>query len=184
MRRSTLFILALSVVVLGLAGCTDQMAAQLASLQASNTNALRVYLVNKSTTKFVSPKLGLCSTGLDNLPHDFIQDPPVLAPGQAVSYSSLQISSDRGNCSTAGDQFMIGLCGWKYGDSATNLTSYPQRYGGQIGFQFQCGDTIILRWNDGGPDCGAWTSEVLTAPGNAAPTADFQLIDGISTCTG
>lgn len=143
-----------------------------------SATTLRLYLVNESTTRYVSPNPGLCAEGLEAGTKRFLDVPPVIAPGEAVSYTSFEIGGQDGICSGDNPQFMIGLCGWKHGASAEDLSPCSKRYGGQIGFQFQCGDTIILRWTDAGDIDGTWTSEILSALGNGPPAADFQYIDG------
>jgi len=145
---------------------------------------VRLYLVNSSTAKFVSPNPGICPQGIgDSSSHRFLEERPVIGPGEAVSYTTWEIAGENGICREADASFSVGLCGWKYGDAADSLETQAQKYGGQIGVQFNCGDTVILRWSDSGPACGTWTSEVLTAPGNAAPTMAFMVIDDGGVCT-
>ena len=172
--------LVLVVSMLLCAGCTDS----LLMLGASDPGSVRVYLVNTSSSRFVSPNIGLCPQGLANQPHNFLEAPPMLGPGESISYTTRQIGGADGVCTNASAQFMVGLCGWTYGPTAEDQTRQDQKFGGQIGYQFNCGDTVILRWADGGPACGTWTSEVLTAPGNTPATAPFQLIDTGGTCSG
>jgi hypothetical protein len=164
------------------AGCTDLLNLfSLAGLDAQQ--GVRIYLVNSSTSKFVSPNPGLCPQGIENQGHSFLSESPVIAPGQAVTYTTVQIGGDTGVCASADPSFMIGLCGWRFGVDSANLSQCTQKFGGQINVQFQCGDTVILRWTDGGGENGTWSSEVLTAPGNAAPTMAFQTIDGGGSCS-
>lgn len=137
---------------------------------------VRIYLVNTSTTKFVAPNPGLCPEGLQNLPHFFVRTPPLLAPGESVSISTLELAGPRGACCGDPADFMIGLCGWKYGTDPDNLATCADRYGGALGMQFRCGDTVILRWTDVGAEIGVWSSEVLTARGNAPTTQPFMAL--------
>lgn len=179
MFRKLLIILTALLVLLLFAGCVNE----LLMIAAQDAGSVRVYLVNESTAKFVSPNLGLCPQGLETLPHSFVTTPPIIAPGQAVSYTTRELAGTAGDCSAASPDFMVGLCGWSYGDSAESLTRFDMKYGGQIGMMFNCGDTVILRWTDGGADCGTWSSEVLTRPGNATPTVEFQQILTGGSCT-
>jgi hypothetical protein len=150
---------------------------------ADSGAVVRLYLVNTSASKFVSPNPGICPQGIEeSTTHQFLDKPPVIAPGTAVSYTTWQIAGFGGLCADADPSFSVGLCGWKFGDSADMLELQPEKFGGQIGFQFNCGDTVILRWSDSGPACGTWTSEVLTAPGNALPSMPFMTIGG-GACT-
>jgi hypothetical protein len=173
-------VLAVAGLTVSVAGCTDQLYA----LFASDPATVRVYLVNASTARYVSANLGLCSLGLQTQPHQFITDPPVLAPGEAATFTMRQVGGAYGDCANASPDYMIGLCGWRFGDAPDALTLQDQQYGGQIGVMFHCGDTVILRWTDDGPDCGTWASDVLVAPGNPQPTQDFQLIDAGGSCGG
>jgi hypothetical protein len=157
--------------VLMAAGCVD-FTPLCSSLDDSS---VRVYLINDSNSFLVSPKLGVCPNGLSTEPHFFI-DPPVLRPGEVARYTTRQIAGTQGDCSEAGSAFSIGLCGWGFGSCSCSMTQIAKRYGGQIGTQFHCGDTILLRWTDAGETGGTWTSEVLPATGNEPPTADFQII--------
>ncbi len=140
------------------------------------TSTVTVKLINDSSTDTVAPNLGFCPNGMANQPHYFVSTPPVLGPGEEITYTACQIAGGYGNCDTYSTDFMVGLCGWQYGASAENLTATANRFGGQIGAQFFCGDTVTLRWTDTGATGGTWTSEVATATGNAAPTADFQAL--------
>ncbi len=169
----------LGIVLIGIAGCDTFPNYFL----MGSPDEVTVYLVNQSTSKYVSPNPGLCPQGLEAAGHSFLDDRPMLAPGQMVSVTTRQIDPTRGDCSNADPTFMLGLCGWNHGDDPQNLTACTQRYGGQIGYQFQCGDTVILRWTDEGSPDGTWTSDVITAPGNAAPSAAFQLMESSGSCT-
>jgi len=165
-----------------IAGCTGDLVIP----RLSPSDYLRVYLVNESTSKYLSPNPGLCAEGLESGTKRFLDTPPILAPGETATYTTIEIGGLNGICSGDTPQFMFGLCGWKHGASADELTPCSRMYGGQIGFQFECGDTVILRWTDVGDPDGTWTSEVLSAPGNRPPVADFQYIEGGAgpSCTG
>lgn len=181
MKKHVLIVLAGLVAILLLTGgCTEQWF----SLFASDPGSVRVYLVNTSASRLVAGNLGLCSLGLENQPHRFIEQPPVLAPGESYALTTRQIGGAEGDCTNASPQFMIGLCGWRFGDTVESLQLQDQKFGGQIGYQFHCGDTVILRWADGGPDCGTWASEVLSAPGNPQPSQPFQTIETGGSCGG
>ncbi len=144
--------------------------------------SVKLILINDSATKHVSPNPGLCPQGLDVQTHAFLDPRPLLAPGERIAVSTFQLAGFDGLCSDADPSFMIGLCGWHHGEDPANLTQCTEQYGGQIGFQFHCGDTVILRWTDeGGPD-GTWTSEVVPATGNAPPMMAFQLMPGGGQC--
>jgi hypothetical protein len=179
MLRKLLVILFAILILLLFTSCINE----LLMIAAQDPASVRVYLVNESATKYVSPNLGLCPQGLETLPHSFLSAPPVIGPGQTISYTTRELAGLAGDCAAASPDFMVGLCGWRYGDSPDALTHFDQKYGGQIGYQFNCGDTVILRWTDAGPACGTWSSEVLTRPGNDAPTADFQQILTGGSCT-
>lgn len=147
--------------------------------------AVRLYLVNTSANKFVSPNPGICPQGIEeSTTHRFLAEPPVIGPGEAVTYTTWQIAGANGLCKNADANFSVGLCGWKFGDSVDNLTLQAEKFGGQIGYQFNCGDTVILRWSDSGPACGTWTSEVLSAPGNVTPSMPFMTIGTGGVCSG
>ena len=142
------------VGTLGAAGCAD-----LWTLLASGEEGIvQIRFVNDSATETVAPNVGVCPNGMASEPHYFLDSPPVIAPGEEVTYTTWQIAGLGGNCLFYSTDFMIGLCGWQYGPSADDLTAVETRYGGQIGFQFSCGDTVILRWSDAGEAGGAWTS--------------------------
>lgn len=176
-KRFAATILGLPIVA---AGCDVQSMLPLPDSGA----VVRLYLVNTSTNKFVSPNPGICPQGIEeSTSHRFLDAPPVLAPGTAVSYTTWQIAGFDGLCGDADPTFAVGLCGWKFGDAADQLELQPEKFGGQIGYQFACGDTVILRWSDSGPACGTWTSEVLTAPGNAPPSMAFMTIGTGGVCT-
>ncbi len=132
-----------------------------------------ITVVNDSQTQFVQPKLRVCPEGMLVEPHFPLANPPILAPGQSVTYTTAQIAGASGNCQTFSTNFMLGLCGWGYGTDRAALLDTAARYGGQIGFQFHCGDTVILHWTDGA-EAGTWSSEVQPAEGNPAPVAAFQ----------
>lgn len=155
------------------------------SLFGDSGSVVRLYLVNTSAAKFVSPNPGICPQGIEeSTTHRFLAEPPVIGPGEAVTYTTWQIAGANGLCGDADPSFSVGLCGWKFGDAADNLTLQAEKFGGQIGYQFNCGDTVILRWADTGPACGTWASEVLTAPGNNPPTMSFMTISDGGVCTG
>jgi hypothetical protein len=163
-------ILGLTGLVVGTAGCTD-----LFPLPGCGDDArVQIKLINDSTSRYVAPNLGICPNGMASQPHHFVKPAPLLAPGQEVTYTSCQIAGSDGSCTTFSSEFSIGLCGWQYGPSEDELTSALRRFGGQIGTQFGCGDTVILRWSDNDAGGGSWTSEVEPASGNNPPAADFQ----------
>jgi len=133
-----------------------------------------VRLINDSATQTVSPNLGFCPNGMADVPHLFVSTPPVLGPGEEATYTSCEVAGSFGNCQTFTTDFMIGLCGWRYGADEAQLTQATRRFGGQITHQFNCGDTVILRWTDAGDNGGTWTSEVQPATGNTQPGEAFQ----------
>lgn len=178
MTKRVLLIIVVALLAVLALGCVDM----LGLFGFADRGVVRIYLVNESSTHHLSPNPGLCPSGLETQPHFFLPTQPVLAPGESVSYTTFQLAGPSGFCCRAADNFMIGLCGWKFGTDPANLASCTQKYGGQIGVQFRCGDTVILRWTDGGAVNGTWTSEVLSAPGNAPPTAAFMLLDTEGTC--
>ena len=135
---------------------------------------VQIRLVNDSETKYVAPNLRVCPNGMANDPHHMVTPPPVLAPGEQTAYTSAEIAGSDGDCLVFATDFMIGLCGWAHGPSGDDLSTAATRYGGQIGFQFSCGDTVILRWSGEGTNGGTWTSEVQPAAGNEPPSAEFQ----------
>jgi hypothetical protein len=139
--------------------------------------SVTVYLVNTSASKYLAPKLGVCPNGLFLPPHYFVDPVPVIAPGETISYTADAIAGSEGFCTSAGSNFSIGLCQWGSGTDPNTLTTTQGPYGGQIGVQFHCGDTVILRWSDAGAG-GIWSSEVLLAPGNLPPTAPFLIMLG------
>ena len=167
---------ALAALLPGIAGCDT-------FFNSFPTDALTFTLVNQSASKYVSPNPGLCPQGLTVEPHSFLAERPLLSPGESVTMSTAQIDATGGRCADADPSFMFGLCGWNHGADPQNMTSCAQRYGGQIGHQFNCGDTIIMRWTDQGSPDGTWTTEVRSAPGNAAPTAEFQLMESGGSCS-
>lgn len=151
-------------------GCDDQCL----FCAAQDEGAVTVRLINDSAAQHVSPNLGVCPNGMAAQPHVFVDPLPVLGPGEEITYTTTGIAGSQGDCLRYTTDFMIGLCGWQYGASADDLVNGGRPYGGQIGFQFQCGDTVILRWLDDGEEGGEWTSEVETAPGNEPPAGEFQ----------
>jgi len=155
---------------MGGVGCADL----LSLLASSDGTIVRIRLINDSVTQYVAPNLGVCPNGMASTPHYFVTPTPVIAPGREATYTTRQIAGADGSCSAAATDLEIGLCGWEHGASEAELTSVGTRFGGKIGFQFGCGDTVILRWSDAGGDDGTWTSEVEPAAGNDTPTADFQ----------
>jgi hypothetical protein len=163
----------LPIAALGGFGCVN-CAEWFPVLACGDGSVVEIRLVNESDTEYVAGNLGVCPNGMAVEPHYFIDSPPVLAPGEEVSYTTGQVAGLGGNCLVYTTDFMIGLCGWQYGPSADELTAVATRYGGQIGFQFSCGDTVILRWSDTGAAGGAWTAEVQPAAGNSTPVAEFQ----------
>jgi hypothetical protein len=172
MSKKFLLILVAVFLLLVLTRCTDQIL----MMGASDPASVRLYLVNESENLYLSPNPGLCSQGLTAGPHRFLEVRPILAPAEAVSYTTRQIGGAEGVCTGERPDFMVGLCGWSFGSSPDQMTEINVQYGGQIGHQFNCGDTVILRWVDAGPAGGAWSSECLTAPGNMPATMEFQSI--------
>ncbi|MFO0973828.1 MAG: hypothetical protein U1A27_10375 [Phycisphaerae bacterium] len=178
MSRNPGICLAASLALVGLTGCgLDDL------LSVGDSAAVRLYLVNASTSRFVEPNPGLCPQGLDQLPHFFLSERPLLPPGSAIGLTTVRIAGLSGICIAADEHFQVGLCGWKTGDSADNLTACTDKLGGQLGTQFSCGDTVILTWTDTPAPNGTWTSQVLTVPGNPAPSAAFMILPGGGTCT-
>jgi len=142
----------------------------------NDETTVHLTLVNGSTTQLVVPNIGVCPNGMENEPHHFVATPPVLAPGEEITYTACQLAGADGNCFTFDTAFSIGLCGWSYGPSEDELSGTRTRFGGQIGMQFNCGDTIILRWTETENAWGAWSSEVVPAPDNDPPAAEFQVM--------
>lgn len=137
---------------------------------------ITVRLINDSTSQSVAPNLGFCPLGMATQPHFFVATPPVLGPGEEITYTSCEIAGAYGNCQTYNSDFMTGLCGWEYGANQAQLSQTIRRFGGQIGVQFNCGDTIILRWTEAGEAGGTWTSEIEPATGNPQPQTAFQAL--------
>ena len=167
--------LALALIVLpAVAGCPGLWPVT----PPTGDETVQVRLINDSATQYVAPNLGVCPNGMANQPHHFVETPPVLAPGEEITYSAGELAGSGGNCVTFATDFMVGLCGWLYGADGEELDSVERRFGGQIGFQFSCGDTIILRWSEAGEDeSGTWTSEVEPAAGNDPPEVPFQELE-------
>jgi len=157
--------------VLVASGCADLFGTLL-----SAGPMVRIKLVNDSERQFVSPNVAVCPNGITDPPHHFVEVPPVLGPGESITYTTEELAGTDGNCQTFSTNFMIGLCTWHFGPARDDLTTSEQRFGGQIGVQFQCGDTVILHWLDTDEAGGTWTAEVVTAPGSEPPTASFQLL--------
>ncbi len=170
LTRAAAIVLALAGVF-ACTGCKDWF-----NVVLDSRSTVRIKLVNTSETQFVRPNIGVCPNGMALPPHHFMASPPVLAPGEEITLTTGELGGADGNCITFSTNFMIGMCDWQYGPAADDLASAGKRYGGQIGFQFRCGDTVILRWSDEGEAGGTWTSEVETATGNEPPAADFQLL--------
>lgn len=177
-RSAAIALLAAALMTTSCAQLTNlaDLLAGIAAGSCDETSSVRIRLVNTSADQFVAPNVGVCPNGMAASPHYFAHPTPVLGPGEEITYTSCQIASIDGNCDTFSTDFAVGLCGWRYGASTDALTSATRRFGGQIGFQFSCGDTIILRWTDSGNDGGTWTSEVEPATGNTTPAVDFQEI--------
>jgi len=142
----------------------------------SEETMVTVRLINDSTSQYVAPNLGFCPLGMATQPHFFVASPPVLGPGEEATYTSCELAGVYGNCQTYNSDFMTGLCGWAYGTNQEQLSQTIRRFGGQIGAQFNCGDTIILRWTEAGEAGGTWTSEVEPATGNPQPQTPFQAL--------
>lgn len=154
---------------------TDFLAG-LAAGACDEGSSARIRLVNASADQYVAPNVGVCPNGMAAAPHYFAYPTPMLGPGEEITYTSRQIAGIDGDCGTYSTNFAVGLCGWQYGASPDALSSATRRFGGQIGFQFHCGDTITLRWTETGEGGGTWTSEVEPAAGNPTPTVEFQEI--------
>lgn len=144
--------------------------------------SVKLVIYNDSTSKFVSPKPGLCPQGLEVQTHSFLANPPVIAPGGSATVTTLDIGGLDGICIASDPSFMVGFCGWKFGEDPNNLAACTQQYGGQIGFQFNCGDTLIMRWTDTGGESGTWTTQVQPAAGNPTPTQQFQVLPTAGSC--
>jgi hypothetical protein len=144
--------------------------------QVDPPTTLTINVFNDSCATYISPRLGVCPNGMAQPPHYFVEPPPVITPGQSVSYTSDQIAGAvDGDCSTFSG-LVVGIPGWGYGPTSNpdTMTYVETRFVGLVGVQFHCGDTINLRWSNcttGGE--GTWTSEVIPAPGNPDPTAPF-----------
>jgi hypothetical protein len=166
-RRTVVFLAVLAGLAAGCPDLLDQLVPQ---------PLVRIKVVNDSAAQFVSPNIAVCPNGIEIPPHYFVQPPPVLGPGASVTYTTQEVAgSTDGNCQTFDTNFMLGVCTWDFGAAADNLApAADQRFGGQIGFQFHCGDTVILHWLDTDETGGSWTAEVVPAPGNPPPNAPFQ----------
>lgn len=176
MARTAGIIVVLGVIAAG--GCTDAFNL----LPIFDSASVKLIIHNDSATKHVSPNPGLCPQGLEVQTHSFLENPPVLAPGASVTITTLDIGGFDGLCADADPSFMVGFCGWKFGEDPNNLSACTEQYGGQIGYQFHCGDTLIMRWTDSGGTNGTWTTEVQPAMGNPAPTMEFQVMEGTGGC--
>ncbi|MFH1748839.1 MAG: hypothetical protein ABIG44_17535 [Planctomycetota bacterium] len=170
--RAGQVVIAATLIALSIAGCTCLFPTSTCTAATGVT----IRLINDSATQHVVPNLGICPNGMAYTPHYFVNPTPTLAPGAEVVYTSCEIADSDGNCVNFATDFMIGMCGWQYGADANALTSTARRLGGAIGVQFNCGDTIILRWTEAGDNGGTWTSEVQPATGNPAPMEQFQEI--------
>lgn len=168
-----------SLLALLAAGCTELFSL----IPLFQDASVKLVIHNDSATRYVSPNPGLCPQGLEVQTHSFLAERPVISPGGSVTITTLDIGGLDGLCADADPSFMVGFCGWQHGEDPDSLSACTLQYGGQIGFQFNCGDTIVLRWTDeGGPD-GIWTSEVIPQTGNPAPQMPFQLMEGGGACT-
>ncbi len=150
------------------AGCLERF-----SPDPVEVGTVQVRLINDSATQYVAPGLGICPYGMATPPHYFVTPPPVLGPGQEMTYTTDQLAGENGNCLAFTTDFTIGLCGFSYGTQADSLTTVEGPYRGVIGVQFSCGDTVVLRWSDAQEPQGSWTSEVQPAQGNPQPTEAF-----------
>ncbi len=165
----------LASTLTGWLGCIP--AGQNCPCQTEST--IRIWLVNKSETNYVAPVLKVCPKGMISEPHFTVDPVPKIAPRQVLLYTTTKIAGDQGDCSQADPNFMLGICGWTYGTCTCGMKQADVRYGGQIGVQFNCGDTVILRWSDDPNDpnaAGSWESEVLPAAGNPEPNAAFMTL--------
>ena len=168
-RRRIVGLLAV-LAALGAGGCANLLEA----LRIPQP-LVRIKVVNDSVRQTVRPNIAVCPNGIESEPHHFVRTPPVLGPGESITYTTAEIAGTDGNCQTFDTNFMLGVCTWEFGDSRETLApAAAQRFGGQIGFQFQCGDTVILHWLDTDEVGGSWTAEVITAIGNQLPSAPFQ----------
>lgn len=141
---------------------------------------LTITLFNDSCGTYIAPKFGVCPNGMTAEPHHFVDPPAVLAPGKSITYTTDQVAgATDGNCSSFPTAFTVGIPGWGYGPTSNpdTMTYVDSRFVGVIGVQFNCGDTIRLRWSncDTGSGQGSWTSEVIPGPGNAATTTPFVI---------
>jgi hypothetical protein len=146
---------------------------------------LKITLFNDSCGTYISPGFGVCPKGMaDQDSHHFVNPPAVIAPGDAVTYTSDQVAGAAdGDCVAFSTDFTVGIPSWGYGPTPTpdnnwlyvGMTYGDPPYVGFIGTQFHCGDTIELHWSncDTGGGAGVWTSEVIPGPGNPQPTAPF-----------
>lgn len=144
---------------------------------------LTISLYNDSCGTYISPRFAVCPKGMAEQPHYFVEPPVVLAPGQSVTYKTDQVAgATDGDCAAFSTAFMVGIPGWGYGPTSNpDIMTYvgmpdDSPYVGLIGVQFHCGDTINLRWSNcgnSGVGAGTWTSEVVPASGNPAPSSPF-----------
>jgi hypothetical protein len=171
---------ALSGVSLALLGGCPALTG--ADPNAAQSTALTITLFNDSCGTYIAPKFGVCPLGMAQQPHYFVEPPALLAPGQSVSYTTDQVAgATDGDCSAFSSDFTVGVPGWGYGPTSNPDTmtyvGMPDGppYVGIIGTQFHCGDTIELHWSNcaEGGGAGSWTSEVIPAQGNPAPSEPF-----------
>ena len=174
MARSSGVCVRLCAAVLLIGGACLGTTCSVPVVTCEDDEQIVIKLVNNSTTQSVAPNIGVCPNGMASQPHHFVSTPPVLGPGESVTYTTCELGGADGNCQTASADMMIGMCGWEYGTDASALTATQRQFGGQIGAQFSCGDTVTLSWSDAGDAGGTWTSSVEPATGNSAPSADFQ----------
>jgi hypothetical protein len=135
---------------------------------------VQIKVVNDSERQTVSPNIAVCPNSIEQPPHYFVDIPPVLGPGESITYTTEELAGSDGNCRTFNTSFMLGICTWQFGPTRDDMTTVDQRFGGRIGSQFQCGDTVILHWLDTDEVGGSWTAEVVPARGNQPPSASFQ----------
>jgi hypothetical protein len=144
----------------------------------THPTTLKITLYNDSCGTYIAPKLGVCPNSMAQPPHYFAEPPPVIVPGQSVTYTTDQLAgATDGSCVDYPTTFTVGIPGWGYGPTSNpdTMTYVETRFVGLIGVQFSCGDDVNLHWSNcttGGGE-GVWTSEVIPGPGNPEPTAPF-----------
>ena len=93
-----------ALVALAAGGCTNLLETML-----GGGEMVRIKLVNDSERQFVSPNVAVCPNGITDPPHHFVEVPPVLGPGESITYTTEELAGTDGNCQTFSTNFMIGL---------------------------------------------------------------------------